>query len=624
MKSKLCIYVCRAFLPEVKQIVEKGGYTDVVIKGFPMDCMGRYLNTAYITGLTNHQLKYYSKVIFIGSSCLVKGKEDNELVKNNLELILFDQCYEILLNPTMVKHFIKERYYIISNSWLNDYKKHIKKWGFDPQSAKSFFAESTTRLLFLDTGLPGNHIENLKQLSSYMGLPYDVLPVGLGYCKLFIDSIIYKWREEKERAGLNDKLAQALSRTADYSLVFNMLLNLGELDDEEMIVKKVFHILNIFFAPYNIKYYPLINNESGKLIVFNKGRKKNIDGLERNFNIELYDKGNVAGKFEIIGVKFPEYIGRYKELSQIIGQISWLAIANARKYMVIKDDKEKIVLQMKILEELNWELTQSRSLIEKTLSERNALITELTETKDRLEVINSEKDKFFSIIAHDLRSPFQGLVGMTKIMSEEVDSFTLSELSAYSGELHKTANSLLMLLQNLLEWAQMQRGRIAFNPVCLKLDRLIKQSIKSIEKSAISKNISITIARGVNINVCADERMIESILRNLISNAVKFSANGGQIRVAAKAIDNSMIEISIKDSGIGISDSLQCKLFKLGEKVGRNGTAGEQSTGLGLLLCKDFIDRHKGKIWVKSKIGKGTTFYFTIPQWIPGSAINTK
>lgn len=188
-----------------------------------------------------------------------------------------------------------------------------------------------------------------------MGLPSEILPVGLSYCKLFVDSIIYKWREEKERKSLNEKLALASSRTADYSLVFNMLLNIGEMNEEEGIVEKTFHILNVFFAPYNIKYYPVINGVQGKTIMFKKDRNKNIEDAEKNFSIVFYDKSMVSGKFEIISVKFPEHINKYKELSQIIAQISGLAIANARKFMVTKNDKEEIVLQIKKLEELNQE-----------------------------------------------------------------------------------------------------------------------------------------------------------------------------------------------------------------------------------------------------------------------------
>lgn len=204
---------------------------------------------------------------------------------------------------------------------------------------------------------------------------------------------------------------------------------------------------------------------------------------------------------------------------------------------------------------------------------------------------------------------------MTKIMSEEADSFTLSELASYSSEMHKTANTLLNLLQNLLEWAQMQKGGIGFYPVKLNLDELINQNIHSIEKSINAKNIILTIDVPENIGIMADERMIDSILRNLISNAVKFTSREGMVKIAAKILDNGMVEISIKDSGIGMADSLLSKLFVLGEKVGRAGTEGEQSTGLGLFLCKDFVVKHGGNIWAESEVGIGTTFYFTVPEW---------
>jgi len=160
----------------------------------------------------------------------------------------------------------------------------------------------------------------------------------------------------------------------------------------------------------------------------------------------------------------------------------------------------------------------------------------------------------------------------------------------------------------------MQRGSVSWNPKEINLAELVSENIDIINKQGEKKGISLIMNIPVDKKVLADEAMLNSIIRNLISNAIKFTSNGGKVTVQAKTDDCNMVEVSINDCGIGMSSTLSDKLFKLEEKVGRPGTDGEESTGLGLLLCKEFVEKHGGNIWVESKENIGSTFYFTIPQ----------
>jgi len=261
----------------------------------------------------------------------------------------------------------------------------------------------------------------------------------------------------------------------------------------------------------------------------------------------------------------------------------------------------------------NEELIFSKNTIEESLYENNAIIEELSQTKDKLEIINSEKDKFFSIIAHDLKSPFTGFITLTEMLALNVSNFSIEELKNSSIHLNKKAKSLFKLLQNLLEWAQMQRGSVSFNPITINLSELVSENIDIIEKQGEQKGVSLLMNIPENQKVFADESMLNSIIRNLISNAVKFTGWGGNVNVRSKIAGCNMLDVSVIDCGIGMSTSLCNKLFKLEEKVGRPGTEGEESTGLGLLLCKEFVEKNGGKIWVESKEGIGSTFYFTLP-----------
>jgi signal transduction histidine kinase len=231
---------------------------------------------------------------------------------------------------------------------------------------------------------------------------------------------------------------------------------------------------------------------------------------------------------------------------------------------------------------------------------------------DQLVVLNSEKNKFFSIIAHDLKGPFQGFLGLTETLAEDASNYSIKELSDLGREMNKTANKLFNLLKNLLEWAQMQKGSMSFEPKEILLNELIANNIDAIkwrcEQKAITINNKVT---GI-LNVFADQNMINSVLMNLISNALKFTPRNGTITINANKTSEQMIEISVSDNGVGIEDSIIEKLFRLGEKTRTEGTEGEQSTGLGLLLCKEFVEKNGGKIRVISKEGQGSTFYFTL------------
>ncbi len=248
------------------------------------------------------------------------------------------------------------------------------------------------------------------------------------------------------------------------------------------------------------------------------------------------------------------------------------------------------------------------------ITERKRMEDEIIRTNLELHRANSAKDKFFSIIAHDLRSPFQGLLGLSEIMSADDQKWTLDEFSQFSKALRVSIVNLYKLVENLLEWAMFQKGAINFLPVELSFSDIFLQCKRSIEERAKQKGITIFHQSTKIDKIYADEKMISTVLRNLLTNAVKFTERGGKVTVRANETRDGMIEISVTDTGVGIPDDVIDKLFIVGEKVGTTGTDDEPSTGLGLILCKEFVEKHGGKIWVESKEGVGSTFYFTIQK----------
>lgn len=252
------------------------------------------------------------------------------------------------------------------------------------------------------------------------------------------------------------------------------------------------------------------------------------------------------------------------------------------------------------------------------ISDRKKAEEEIKHKNEDLVRINAEKDKFFSIIAHDLRSPFNSFINLSKIIAEEVNEMTLSDIQRLATAMSKSASSLFELLENLLEWSRLQRGITQVQPenidVAEKMDKL--QTIFS--ETAKAKNIFLRTNAEKDLKVFADRMMLDSTLRNLISNSIKFTKSGGSVEVdARKAEGKNEVLFTVKDSGIGMNALLQSKLFRINENVSRPGTAGESSSGLGLLLCKEFVEKNGGRIWVASEAGKGSTFSFSMPSEIP-------
>jgi len=252
--------------------------------------------------------------------------------------------------------------------------------------------------------------------------------------------------------------------------------------------------------------------------------------------------------------------------------------------------------------------------ISKDITQRKKAEEELRIKNDQLNAMNAEKDKFFSIVAHDLRGPMNGFLGLTGIMADDIENLSAEELREIATTMRSSAVNIYRLIENLLEWSKMQRGILSFEPQPLFLKSALTKSIELMMDMAAKKGIELLIKIPDHSVVFADIHMLETIVRNLVSNAIKFSFQGDTIEIAAEKTEGNMISVQVKDSGIGIPPELADKLFMLTESTSRKGTEGEPSTGLGLVLCKEFVEKQGGKIRVESQEGAGSCFIFTLPQ----------
>jgi len=247
------------------------------------------------------------------------------------------------------------------------------------------------------------------------------------------------------------------------------------------------------------------------------------------------------------------------------------------------------------------------------ITDRKKSEEEINRMNDQLQEIIADKDKFFSIIAHDLRSPFNSFLGFTRMMVEDLPTLRIDEIQKIAITMSNSATNLYRLLENLLEWSRLQRGLITFNPVMLSLKHQIIEILQSVQESANKKAIEIVNKIPDDLIIFADQNMMESIFRNLVTNALKYTDKGGAIVIDAKLGEQNTVLISVLDNGIGMNEEILAKLFRLDRQTNRKGTEGEPSTGLGLIICKEFIERHGGTIKVRSIEGNGSEFYFDMP-----------
>jgi PAS domain S-box-containing protein len=327
---------------------------------------------------------------------------------------------------------------------------------------------------------------------------------------------------------------------------------------------------------------------------------------------EEYCKLSGYSKEELIGMSWtqqipPEDLERLKEF-------------NRRRQIDPKDapDKYEFTFNKKNGEIrhalMSVAMLQNKNIIASfsDITERKQAELALKKNEIRLRHLNADKDLFISILGHDLKNPFNNILGSSEVLIEDIRNLSTDEIEEIAKNINKSAKITNKLLEDILMWARTQQGSIPFKPQKCILKDNCKNILEILNPSAFAKNITIYDSSAEHINVFADSDMLKTILLNLVSNAIKFTNGGGSIHINSEKNSENII-ISVSDNGIGISPDDLVKLFDISEVLSTKGTAGEKGTGLGLLLCKEFVEKHGGKIWVESEVGKGSDFKFTLP-----------
>jgi len=245
-------------------------------------------------------------------------------------------------------------------------------------------------------------------------------------------------------------------------------------------------------------------------------------------------------------------------------------------------------------------------------------VTERKKTETQLIHLNTDKDRFISILAHDLRNPFTSLLGLSELLLGNLENYPIEKIRSLVGIINTVANKTFMLLEDTLLWANIKSRNITYHPTLVDMYEVISEVSDILEPGAWAKDIGIEFKSGEKLPITADVYMLKAILRNLVSNSIKFTNEGGKIEISAKHTPPNII-IEVADDGVGMAQEVLDNLFNISSCKSSIGTANETGTGLGLMLCKEFVEKHGGKIWIESKIGMGTKVRFTIPEQVQKS-----
>lgn len=332
----------------------------------------------------------------------------------------------------------------------------------------------------------------------------------------------------------------------------------------------------------------------------------------------------------LVNNSFCELFGLTRE--EIIGKTLTEHVTQEERESFLKIDREVVANGVEIINEETLTLRGGNQQIISTRKSRfidaanNAYIIgairditaskraelALQESEKQLRELNATKDKLFAIIGHDLRSPFNNILTLTELLRDNENKANSESVAIYLDMIASTSTSTLKLLESLLEWSHSQTGQTNFKSEKINVIALILEVQELAQNIAFAKNVSIQEPNVQPLEIVSDAKLLKTILRNLLSNAIKFTKSGGAIAISVKEKKNT-VEFVVSDTGVGMSNQLSEKLFNIATNSSLPGTANEKGSGFGLVICKEFVEKLGGKIWVESQLGKGSDFKFTLP-----------
>jgi signal transduction histidine kinase/tetratricopeptide (TPR) repeat protein len=422
--------------------------------------------------------------------------------------------------------------------------------------------------------------------------------IGIAKSKLGVASVLFKQLGNDAEAETYYNNAIQIARQNDFtSVLLDALSELAELEYKRGNYREAFDI--------KAQYHDI--NDS----IFSAENQQQY--LELKTQYEISQKENEINQLKNEMLRHQLDVKKNQLQKEIGLSIIFLLTLISYVFYIFYIRKKNL---NKSLEKKNTNISEQNKRLKALIDKNNSLTKKLQHSRHMLMAVNITKSRFFSILAHDLRNPFHNILGQSFLLSNYYDKLSDDERMNYAGDIHQSGEHVIQLLDNLLEWGKTQTGDTNFDPGIVNLHEVAEHSITVLKKDADKKNIEIINNIAPGTNGYADENMLKSILRNLINNSIKFTNINGKIDIRNVSPPEKLL-IEIEDNGKGIEKEALKHLFKPHSKFRTRGTQNEKGTGLGLVICAEFVKMHKGTINVKSEVGKGSTFTIEIPA--PGN-----
>ncbi len=577
--AKLCVLVCECFEREARLVLEQLSCDDVTLTSFPTCGPTPTLPTEQLLGIVRSKHPECQRLLAIGGACLRPLKHLPN-VPEHLQVDSVDQCFSMLVGKSIIDDYLGRGAYLVTPGWLQTWQERVAGWGFDQETARSFFKESAARLVLLDTGIDRQAETRLAAFAELVDLPAEIVTVGLDYFRLHLERLVLQWRlsrTESTTAEVSSKTERAL---AEYAMVVELLSSLAELHSESRAVDAIFDLFTMLCAPRHLAYLALSKGGPGQL-QSRTDRLFDDEALLRSkldsspeeygwtpsgngFWLRLQYRHKTVGVLEIEDITFPEYREHYLNLALVIARVCGLAIGNARVYQ---------------------RLAHSRA-----------------ELKHR----NEELDEFTFVASHDLTEPLRQLVSFSCLLRKDLGDKLPPRAETDLRFISDAAYRMQKLVQDLLQLSRI--GRLSLKKKRLALDECVDDALQAL--AVLLEETGTEVQRDELPEVLGDRTLITQLYQNLISNAVKFVKNcKPSIHVTVEHGDGGPV-LGVRDNGIGINPRDTETIFRPFRRL--HGRDEYQGSGIGLSICKKAIERHGGTIWVESQPDQGAHFKFTL------------
>ncbi|MEW7973617.1 MAG: ATP-binding protein [Candidatus Thiodiazotropha endolucinida] len=580
MKSKLCLLTCGHFQAELEQVLREEDFTDVELVLFPANC-DRPLQNAGVLEEATQQIGGTSYVV-LGGSCISAVKES--LPQKKYQVVPDGECFELFVPSMETQPHADAGAHIFTPGMLRRWRESYESWGFSKKEAREFFAESTSRLVLLDTGVDSESTA-IEEVARELNLPCEKLPVGLEHLRLQLHRLVAHWRAEI--------VQESEHQLADYAMVHDLAGDIAALTDEESVIDRVMELFTMFCAPTHTFYLPIQDGEAGELRVsaqaddavqegerlYSMTQQYQMDEERGGFRINFLRGGQRLGALAVWGIAFDQYRPRYLSLALNIMPVVALAISNARTY------RHRLEAEAKI--------TQLNRGLEERLTTVDAL--------------NQELEAFTYSVSHDLRGPLRSLDGFSSILLREYSGQLDEKGQRYLDRLRANAQRMGQLIDDLLRLSRLTRANLAHTTV--DLSEMVQELAQDLKHTSPERKAEFRI-RGGLIADC-DPSLLKIVLENLIGNAWKYSGRVSEaiIEFGSEEQDGEQVYF-VRDNGDGFDMAYADKLFSPFQRL--HSDAEFPGTGIGLATAQRIILRHGGRIWAVAKPGEGASFYFTL------------